>query len=104
MPAEGKTKMKRCRDCAGEVYGDDVVCSKCLTNEWREMHSANRNRSAIDSCNHEYNRRQRIRNTMHNGVIFAILFLLAAAFVANIPDALNYETIKLQRVRELTGK
>jgi len=96
--------MKRCKDCANEVYGSDNVCTMCRTNEWRDMHDSSRTRAAIDSCNAEYYRRERIKNSLHNGVIFAILLLLGAAFIANIPDALKYESEKLNRVRKLTGQ
>ena len=96
--------MKRCKECACEVYGNDTVCSKCLTNEWRDMHNNYRTRAAINDFNEACNRRSRLRNSIHNGVICAILVLLGLAIVANIPNALNYESKKLQRVLILTGK
>ncbi|CAB4150539.1 hypothetical protein UFOVP569_44 [uncultured Caudovirales phage] len=96
--------MKRCKDCANEVYGDDKVCTMCKTNEWKDMHSPNSRRAAIESFNTECHRRERIKNAIHNGIIFAVLLMLGAAFIANIPDALKYESEKLNRVRKLTGE
>jgi hypothetical protein len=76
----------------------------CKTNEWKDMHSPSNKRAAIESFNTECHRRDRIRNAFHNGVIFAVLVLLGAAFIANIPDALKYESEKLNRVRKHTGE
>jgi hypothetical protein len=42
--------MKRCRECAGEVYGSDPVCTGCRTTEWLDMHNPARAREVFNQA------------------------------------------------------
>lgn len=99
----GRMNMKRCVDCGAIVYGDDKVCTACRTNEWRDMH-ASQLRKAVDDCNAEYWRKKRLARDLYEGLGFAVLAILLALFIANIPNAMRYEKEKLNHVRQLTGK
>jgi hypothetical protein len=68
------------------------------------MHNNYSTRAAINDFNEACNRRSRLRNSIYNGAVCAILVVLGLAIAANIPNALNYESKKLQRVLTLTGK
>jgi hypothetical protein len=89
--------MKRCRECAGEVYGSDPVCTGCRTTEWLDMHNPARAREVFNQV--QENRKKRYLSGLWDGIVMCILTLLFLAFLANIPDALRYEDKKMEILR-----
>jgi hypothetical protein len=86
--------MKRCKECAGEVYGADQVCTGCRTTEWLDMHNLSRTREVFQSA-----KNRRYFAGIWDGIGMCILTILFLAFLANIPNALRYEDKKMEILR-----
>lgn len=91
--------MNRCKECARPITDTDNVCQACRHHEWTGT------RKAIDEMHSEFwIQERRKRSGLVQGIAVAILFILGLLFIANIPDALEYEESKYRKAIELNER
>lgn len=100
--------MKRCNDCASDVYDSDAICTACRMREWKDQINVARaeqaRRDAIDAANAHYYARKNAKRVAIHRIIALVLWMVAvAAFYKATEDAIEYEYITKPAMLKANG-